>query len=76
MMFKTMLFDLDGTLLNINMDTFLPGYFKILTERFVRQIKPEEFIKHLYHCTHAMIENLCRNLSRASVYLQKNYNQF
>ncbi len=56
-MFKTVLFDLDGTLLNINMDTFLPGYFEILARRFARQAGPEEFVAHLLHCTQTMIDD-------------------
>jgi len=31
-MFNVLLFDLDGTLLDIDMEIFLPRYFRVLTE--------------------------------------------
>lgn len=71
MIFKTMLFDLDGTLLNISMDTFLPGYFKILAQRFARQINPEEFITHLLHCTQVMIEDKDPRRTNEEVFMQE-----
>jgi FMN phosphatase YigB (HAD superfamily) len=70
-MFKTVLFDLDGTLLNINMETFLPGYFKILAQRFARQINPEEFITHLLHCTQVMIEDKDPRRTNEEVFMQE-----
>ncbi|MDO9535946.1 MAG: HAD family hydrolase [Bacillota bacterium] len=54
-MFKTILFDLDGTLLDIDMDVFIPKYFKMISAKFSHLIEPHVFIEHLLYCTRLMI---------------------
>ena len=58
-MFKedTILLDLDGTLLPIDMDYFLKIYFKSLTEEFSDLEEKEVFIKILMSATEKMIKN-------------------
>ena len=58
-MFKeeTILFDLDGTLLPIDMDYFLKLYFKTLTDEFSDLEEPDRFIDVLMKSTQHMIEN-------------------
>lgn len=55
---KAVLFDLDGTLLPMDMDEFTSGYFKILAKK----MKPygydaEQMVKAVWHGTAAMVRN-------------------
>lgn len=54
---KAILFDLDGTLLDSNMDNFLPHYFRRLSARVAHIAPPVEFIAHLLAATEAMLAN-------------------
>jgi HAD superfamily hydrolase (TIGR01549 family) len=58
-MFKaeTILFDLDGTLLPIDMDHFLKLYFKALTEEFSDLEQADQLIDALMQATQHMVEN-------------------
>ena len=55
---ETYLFDLDGTLLTINIDEFLNRYFAALSAEF-NDLYPnkQEFISNLMDSTHKMIKN-------------------
>lgn len=55
LMFKTILFDLDGTLLDIDMDVFIPRYFDLISAKFSYLIKPHDFIEHLLFSTRLML---------------------
>lgn len=70
-MFTTLLFDLDGTLLDIDMDIFLPRYFQILTRRFSDVIAPEKFVKHLLHSTRLMITNKDKHKTNEEVFMEE-----
>jgi len=54
---KAVLFDLDGTLLDSNMDVFLPHYFKLLTARVAHILPPDEFVACLMRATGTMVAN-------------------
>lgn len=56
-------FDLDGTLLPIDLDNFLKKYFKALTNEFSDTFDPDYFIKSLLKATNAMIENNGKRLN-------------
>ncbi len=57
-MIKNILFDLDGTLLPMNQDIFVEGYFKLLIKKITPYgINGEELIKAIWHGTGAMINN-------------------
>lgn len=56
-MIKTLLFDLDGTLLPMDMDDFIKHYFLKLTNRFQHLMPPQEFIALLMRSTEAMIRS-------------------
>lgn len=54
---RAILFDLDGTLLENDMGTFLPPYFQRLSAHVSHIMPPEPFLQHLMRATHVMIEN-------------------
>ncbi|MGI6575263.1 MAG: HAD family hydrolase [bacterium] len=68
-MYKTLLFDLDGTLLNLDIDRFLPIYFRALTTRFAHLMAPAEFIFHLMASTEAMINNKDQRLTNEEAFM-------
>ena len=57
MQLKAILFDLDDTLLENNMDRFLEGYFQLLSSYVQAYIDPVKFIDELLVGTQAMIQN-------------------
>lgn len=59
MMYKNVLFDLDGTLLPMNMDAFTKLYFSSLCKRFcpVLDIVPDSLVNAVWKGTAAMIKN-------------------
>lgn len=57
MNFKTVLFDLDGTLLKNNRNKMGEEYIKLVSKRFSEIISPETFEKALYSAFNAMIKN-------------------
>lgn len=54
-MIKHLLLDLDDTLLQNNMDGFIPAYFKSLSSHMAARVDPSLLIKELKAGTHAMI---------------------
>lgn len=54
---RAILFDLDGTLLDSNMEQFLPHYFQRLSARVAHLAPPKAFIAHLLKATEAMVVN-------------------
>jgi len=54
---RAVLFDLDGTLLDLDMETFLPVYLSALAPRFASFLPPERFVRELLRSTGAMVAN-------------------
>ncbi len=54
----TLLLDLDDTLLETNMDTFIPAYFKALSAALADKVAPEVMIPALTGGTKAMMANM------------------
>ncbi len=53
----TLLLDLDDTLLETNMDVFIPAYFKALSAALAKKVAPEVMIQALTGGTKAMMVN-------------------
>lgn len=57
-MIKAVLFDLDGTLLPMDQDTFVKAYFTTLTKKLYKYgYEPNELIKNIWYGTNKMIAN-------------------
>jgi FMN phosphatase YigB (HAD superfamily) len=54
---QAVLFDLDGTLLDNDMGTFLPHYFRLLSARVAHLLPAEEFMARLMQATEVMMAN-------------------
>jgi HAD superfamily hydrolase (TIGR01549 family) len=54
---RAILFDLDDTLLENNMERFLKGYFGLLTPHVASLVPPDKFMPALLAATRAMVEN-------------------
>ena len=58
MKLKAVLFDLDGTLLPMDLGKFLEAYFALLSKRLVPHgYDPIKLIKAIWSCTGAMMTN-------------------
>jgi len=55
--YEALLVDLDGTLLNIDLDSFILAYVDALSSRFTGLVEKENFIRHLFTATALMVEN-------------------
>ena len=69
---RAVLFDLDGTLLDSRMESFLPSYFKALSACVAHLISAERFIECLLQATQAMMDNDGR-ASNAEVFARAFY---
>ncbi len=61
---KMVMFDLDGTLLPMDMDEFTNGYFKILAKKVAPYgYEMNSLVKAIWHGTAAMVRNdgHCKN---------------
>ena len=57
-MLKAVLFDLDGTLLPMDQDEFVKGYFRQLAKKLAPYgYEPDKLVKAIWHGTGAMIKN-------------------
>jgi FMN phosphatase YigB (HAD superfamily) len=54
---RAVLFDLDDTLLENNVERFLKAYFGLLTPHMAHLVPPEKFVSALLHATYAMVKN-------------------
>lgn len=56
-MLKAILFDLDGTLLPLDLDVFVNKYFAALGPFFAHKVEPEKFLQELMVATKVMLNN-------------------
>lgn len=65
---KTILFDLDGTLLPINTDQFIGGYMKAVARYVAHLIPPEQLSTHLWEATNQVIRSTDLSKTNAQVF--------
>lgn len=65
---KALLFDLDGTLIDNSMDTFLPPYFAALTIKLSHLVPPDKLITQLQASTRVMVANTDPTRTLADVF--------
>jgi len=68
-LYKFLLFDLDGTLLELDMRIFIPRYIEVLSMHFSYLMEPEQFSEHLRESTRAMVLNKDPQLTNEEVFL-------
>ncbi len=67
-MIRAILFDLDDTLLENANETFLPAYFRALTQKLAHLIPPDEFLGRLIHATQCVISNTDPTLTNRDIF--------
>jgi len=69
-MFKAVLFDLDGTLLDINMDEFIQHYFRVMVHMACEAgySETDKLVELVWHSTGAMIANRDPRLRNEEVF--------
>jgi FMN phosphatase YigB (HAD superfamily) len=55
--YDALLLDLDGTLLNIDLEKFILAYVDALSSRFIGLVDKEDFIRYLFAATAMMVNN-------------------
>lgn len=70
-MFKAVLFDLDGTLLPVDTDTFLQVYLRLLSQATAPYIKPEVFVPKLLEATYKMVADKDPGKTNEQVFLEE-----
>jgi FMN phosphatase YigB (HAD superfamily) len=69
-MFDTVLFDLDGTLLPLDMERFIKIYFAEMGRKFSDLIDGRQLMDHIWTATGAMVANL-EPRTNATVFMEK-----
>lgn len=55
--YEALLLDLDGTLLNLDIEKFIPAYVEALSKKFTGYLNRDDFAGHLFGATLKMVEN-------------------
>lgn len=71
-MFKAILFDLDGTLLNIDMDLFLTKYFREMGKMALARgvCDPQQLVEQILSSTDVMIKDINPNIRNEEIFMQ------
>ncbi len=57
MKYKAVLFDLDGNLLPLDLESFIQDYFRALSASVAAHVEPKRFVSALLQATQVMLEN-------------------
>jgi len=68
--YEAILLDLDGTLLDIDLDKFIRAYVRALSARFSDHIDRDSFIDHLFGSTSVMVGNKEGNRKNSEVFYE------
>lgn len=68
-MIKSVLFDLDGTLLPLNQDEFAKEYLRQLAGYMAPYIDPQRLVEHLWASTNVMVANCDKNKTNQEVFM-------
>ena len=68
---RAVLFDLDDTLLENNVDRFLKAYFGLLTPHMAHMVPAEKFISALIRATSAMITNRDPSITNQQAFMDE-----
>ncbi|MCC5910714.1 MAG: HAD family hydrolase [Clostridiaceae bacterium] len=72
---KTILFDLDGTLLPLDMDDFLRRYFQGLSTKLKDYFEPKELTKLIWESTEYMVKNIDENKTNEEAFFENFYSK-
>ena len=67
---NTILFDLDGTLLPLDTEKFIQGYFMYLAKKLSGHINPKELSNHVWNSTKYMVKNLDSNKTNKEAFFE------
>ncbi len=67
---RAVLFDLDGTLLETNFQTFMAEYFQGVSRQFRPWMDPNEFLTNLMEATHVMTINMDETRTNLEVFTE------
>lgn len=70
---KAIFFDLDGTLIDVDMNLFVPGYLRRLTGRMSAQAKPSHATRAMHSAVAAMFANTDREKTLETILLETLY---
>ena len=68
--FKAILFDLDGTLINVDLNQFIPGYLKLLANSVAHLIPPKKMVPAILKASE-FINNNDGKITNEEVYLKE-----
>ncbi|MEG6616087.1 HAD family hydrolase [Peptococcaceae bacterium 1198_IL3148] len=69
-MLKAVLFDLDGTLLPLDLDPFMQDYFKHLSDHFAHLYEPKAFQGYVWEATKAMVKDNRADKTNEQVFME------
>jgi len=69
-LYQAILFDLDGTLLDVDMEEFFKPYFALLTKKLAPYIEPARLLRKLMESTQVMTDNLDPSRTNQEVFLE------
>lgn len=69
--YKALLLDLDGTLLTLDIEQFIPAYIDALSRRFKELVNKELFVRHLFGATNKMVANDDPDQKNENVFYQE-----
>ncbi len=67
---QAVLFDLDGTLLNLDIEDFFPRYLDKLSRKLEHLMPREKFIDHLMQATRVMMKNTEKDKTNQDVFME------